>query len=219
MMRFKYPRTPHLPWSPGATSDDIHQGNLSYFTGKQVVVTEKMDGENTTIYPNYVHARSLDSRFHPSRAWVKALQAKIGYKIPQGWRICGENLYAKHSIEYRALSSYFMAFSVWNERNECLSWDYSKAFFNQLGLVTPKELYIGLWCEKTIKNMVLDTKHQEGYVVRVAEGFHFKNFAQNVSKWVRTNHVVTDKHWMHAEVVPNRLASNIPLKNKGEEDE
>ncbi|MEI8604633.1 RNA ligase family protein [Pseudoalteromonas sp. B160] len=49
MMRVKYPRTPHLPWSPGATEDDIHQGNLSCFANKQVVVTEKMDGENTTF--------------------------------------------------------------------------------------------------------------------------------------------------------------------------
>jgi hypothetical protein len=60
-MRIKYPRTPHLPWSPGATSDDIYQGNTSYFENKVVVVTEKMDGENTSIYRDFVHARSIDS--------------------------------------------------------------------------------------------------------------------------------------------------------------
>jgi hypothetical protein len=204
-MRVKYPRTPHLPWSPGATNDDIYQGNLNYFEGKRVVVTEKMDGENTTLYPDYMHARSIDGRYHPSRAWVKALQAKIGYRIPTGWRICGENLYARHSIAYDALTSYFMAFSVWNDSNECLSWEDSKQLFEQLGLVTPKELYQGLWCEHTIRNIALDTQHQEGYVVRIADSFHFDEFAQCVSKWVRTNHVVTNEHWMHAEVIPNRL--------------
>lgn len=204
-MRIKYPRTPHLPWSPGATNDDIHQGNLKIFEGKVVVVTEKMDGENTTLYPDYVHARSIDSRFHPSRAWVKAVQAKIGYRIPTGWRICGENLYAKHSIAYEDLPSYFLAFSVWNVRNECLSWEDSKVFFEKLGLLVPKELYIGLWCEKTIRNIVLDTNHQEGYVVRVADSFHFNEFAHSVAKWVRKNHVVTEQHWMHAEIVPNGL--------------
>ena len=66
-MRVKYPRTAHLPWSPGATADDIYQGKLSSFEGKYVVVTEKMDGENTTLYRDYMHARSVDSRFHPSR--------------------------------------------------------------------------------------------------------------------------------------------------------
>lgn len=204
-MRIKYPRTPHLPWSPGATNDDIHQGNLSNFEGKIVVVTEKMDGENTTLYPDYVHARSIDSRFHPSRTWVKALQADIGYRIPTGWRICGENLYAKHSIAYDELTSYFMAFSAWNDKNECLSWEDSKQLFEQLGLVTPQELYVGRWCKETIRNIALDVEHQEGYVVRIADSFNFNDFAQCVSKWVRTNHVVTDQHWMHAEVIPNGL--------------
>ncbi len=120
-MRIKYPRTPHLPWSLGATNDDVKQRDLSHFVGKQVVVTEKMDGENTTLYNDYIHARSIDSRFHPSRAWVKALQVQVGYKIPIRWRICGENLYARHSISYNNLPSYFMAFSVWNELNQCLS--------------------------------------------------------------------------------------------------
>lgn len=204
-MRVKYPRTPHLPWSPGATNDDIYQGNLRNFEGKLVVVTEKMDGENTTLYPDFVHARSVDSRFHSSRTWVKALQAEIGYKIPEGWRICGENLYARHSISYQDLSSYFMAFSAWNDSNECLNWEDSKGLFEQLGLVIPKELYLGPWCEKTIRNLELDTKQQEGYVVRVAGSFHFNDFAQCVSKWVRSSHVTTEQHWMHAEVVPNGL--------------
>ena len=204
-MRYKYPRTPHLSWSPGATDDDIQQRDMQHFAGKLVVVTEKMDGENTTFYSDYIHARSIDSRYHPSRAWVKALQGEIGYKIPAGWRICGENLYARHAIAYEALTSYFMAFSLWNSNNECLSWAESKAFFQQLGLVTPKELYRGLWCEKTIKDIQLDTRYQEGYVVRIADSFYFNDFGRCVAKWVRADHVVTDKHWMHAEVVPNGL--------------
>jgi len=204
-MRIKYPRTPHLPWSPGATNDDIYQGSTNHFKNKKVVVTEKMDGENTTIYRDFMHARSIDSRFHSSRTWVKALQAEIGYQIPEGWRICGENLYAKHAIAYETLASYFMAFSVFNNKNECLSWEESKQFFQQLGLVTPTELYVGVWCEKTIKSIVLDTKKQEGYVVRLADGFHFTEFTQSVAKWVRSNHVSTDKHWMHTEITPNGL--------------
>ncbi|KZN28994.1 hypothetical protein N480_09505 [Pseudoalteromonas luteoviolacea S2607] len=204
-MRVKYPRTPHLPWSPGATPDDLQQTHAHFFEGQQVVVTEKMDGENTTLYTDYIHARSLDSRFHPSRAWVKALQAQIGYKIPKGWRICGENLYAKHAIGYDALSSYFLAFSVWNERNESLNWHDSKVFFQQLGLSAPKELYVGPWDEQVIKSITLDTSKQEGYVVRLADSFAFEAFSQSVAKWVRRDHVTTNKHWMHTDVIPNRL--------------
>lgn len=121
LQRYKYPRTPHLSFSPGVSQDDLRLARQSIFANCQVVVTEKLDGENTTLYRDYLHARSLDSRHHPSRAWVKALQARIGHDIPKGWRICGENLYAQHAIAYQDLSSYFYLFAIWNQDNFCLS--------------------------------------------------------------------------------------------------
>lgn len=90
-MRIRYPRTPHLPWSPGAGPDDVRITGLSGLEGRAVVVTGKLDGENTTLYRDGLHARSADSGHHPSRAWVKALHGRIGDAIPAGWRVCGEN--------------------------------------------------------------------------------------------------------------------------------
>jgi len=46
--RTKYPRTPHLPWSPGRFQEDVILADSTQFMRKTVVVTEKMDGENTT---------------------------------------------------------------------------------------------------------------------------------------------------------------------------
>jgi hypothetical protein len=122
-MYVKYPRTPHLPWSPGKTNDDKLIESLVGFEGKNVTVTVKCDGENTTLYQNYLHARSLDYSSHPSRTWLKSFHANFAHNVPEGWRICGENLYAKHSIKYSNLESYFLVFSIWNEQNVCLSWD------------------------------------------------------------------------------------------------
>lgn len=73
----KYPRTYHLPWSPGLTDDDRMLPSTKVFEGKQVVVTEKMDGENTTMYRDYMHARSLEEEHHESRCWVKKFMAKF----------------------------------------------------------------------------------------------------------------------------------------------
>ena len=45
--KVKYPRSYHLPFSPGATSDDKKWTNeqaIAYTTGKDLVVTEKLDG-------------------------------------------------------------------------------------------------------------------------------------------------------------------------------
>lgn len=203
--RYKYPRTPHLPWSPGGTSDDIALDLTACFEGKSVVVTEKLDGENTTLYRDHLHARSIDSAHHPSREWIKRFHGEIGYQIPEGWRICGENLYARHSLAYDDLESYFYAFSIWNEQNYCLRWQETLEWTALLGLVTPPVLYRGDWDEKRIQDLLIDVDRVEGYVVRSADGFHYSEFAKNTAKWVRKEHVQTDEHWMFAAVIPNGL--------------
>jgi len=206
--RYKYPRTPHLPWSPGATSDDVRCVSTDIFHGKNVVVTEKMDGENTTLYNDHTHARSIDSRHHPSRDWVKRFHASIAHDIPDNWRVCGENLYAQHSIVYQQLKSYFYGFSLWNENNECLSWDDTLTWFEMLGIAAPPVLYRGPWDEAIIQSLAFDTNKVEGYVVRLEDSFAYENFSKSVAKWVRKGHVQTDQHWMFAEIVPNNLEDN-----------
>ncbi|MCJ1676729.1 AAA family ATPase [Streptomyces sp. APSN-46.1] len=210
-MRTHYPRTPHLPWSPGVGGDDVRAAaGLAGLAGREVVVTEKLDGENTTLYSDGLHARSLDSGHHPSRAWVKGLQGRIGPGIPAGWRVCGENLYARHSIPYEDLDSWFYGFSVW-DGEQCLDWDRTVRFLHGLGVPGPRVLWRGTFDERVLRGLRLDTARQEGYVVRTAAGFARADFGRCVAKWVRGGHVQTDTHWMYARVVPNGLGPRAPL--------
>lgn len=208
---FKYPRTYHLPFSAGKTDDDKSLKDCSQFEGQEVILTTKMDGENTTGYwDGYTHARSLDSDNHPSRHWVKNfLSAKL-YDLPEGWRICGENLYSKHSIYYRNLQTYFMVFSIWNERNVCLSHDVTKEWCDLLDLKMVPIWYRGIWDErlatgigKEINGMA--NNETEGFVVRLVESFDYFNFKKSIAKFVRTNHVQTNQHWMKSAIVKNEL--------------
>ncbi|MFF3321328.1 RNA ligase family protein [Streptomyces sp. NPDC002889] len=213
-MRTHYPRTPHLPWSPGATADDVRVAGLSGFLGREVVVTEKLDGENTTLYADGLHARSLDSGHHPSRAWIKALHGRIAHGIPDGWRLCGENMYARHSIAYEDLDSLFYGFSVWDGEGRCLDWDQTVAFLRGLGVPVPAVLWRGVFdrrADRALRAMKLDTERQEGYVVRTVDGFGPQEFAARMAKWVRPGHVRTDTHWMHATVVENGLGPAAAL--------
>ncbi|MGF9909723.1 RNA ligase family protein [Brevibacillus porteri] len=206
----KYPRTFHLPWSRSRTDDDKILRTVGHFEGKEVVVTEKLDGENTTLYRNHIHARSLDSKDHASRHWVKMLHGTISFHIPEGWRICGENVFALHSIYYEHLTSYFYVFSIWNENNECLSWDETVEWAELLGLETAPVLYRGIWKEENVKSCYTKQSvfggEQEGYVVRVTERFPYEDFKQSAAKFVRKNHVQTDQHWLSKPVVPNGIA-------------
>ena len=204
----KYPSTPHLPWSPGVSRDDSILKDLSHFVGKRVIASKKMDGETTTGYSNgHVHARSIDSRGGEDRAWVKSMFANIAHNMPENWRICGENLWAKHSIYYDSLPSYFMGFSIWNEDNVCLSWDDTVQYFQLLGIESVPVIYDGVWDEvffRCIHNM-LDPEKDEGFVVRLADSYHYDDFARSIAKFVREGHVQTDKHWRHQKIVPNGL--------------
>jgi hypothetical protein len=220
--RVKYPRTYHLPWSPGMKDDDRQVEDVdAMFGGKAIIVTEKMDGENTTMYRDYIHARSLEYSPHDSRDRVKALWANIAHDIPEGWRVCGENLYAEHSIHYDHLESYFYVFSIWNERNVCLSWDETKEWAALLGFPTVPVLYQGQWnpYKKDPESWLYGEwkywtqgspyeaeRGTEGYVVRLAGEFHYKDFRRSVAKYVRANHVQhKDGHWSNRRVVANEL--------------
>lgn len=204
----KYPRTHHLPWSQGVNDDDRIIASLDAFRGRRVIVTEKMDGENSSLYPDYLHARSVDGRSHPSRSWLKRFWSQICGDIPAGWRVCGENLYAKHSIHYTDLPTYFMGFSVWNEHNMCLGWDETQEWFELLGIQSVPVLYDGLFDEKLIRALWTEKQWgtSEGYVLRDAEAISYGDFRNKVGKFVRKGHVQTAKHWMQGQrIEPNGL--------------
>ena len=227
MEKHKYPRTKHLPWSRGRTDDDEILTRYDHLNNKEMVWTEKLDGENTTIYPGGIcHARSMDSKDHPSRHWVKQLAARIGGDIPEGMRVCGENPYAKHSIFYDKLPSYFLVFGIYNGDN-CLCWDVTKEWAELLGLEVVPELFratlpdipavhdqvftgvsrVGgqLWDEE--RNQPTGIPAQEGYVVRLAAGFPSSDHQSCTAKFVRPHHVTTSDHWLNQPLVQNLLHS------------
>ena len=210
----KYPKTFHLPFSESLQNDDRRMEDETCFDDKTVAVTIKMDGENTSMYRNGIHARSLDSSNHPSRSVIKAIHAQIKYDIPEGWRICGENMYARHSIHYTDLESFFYVFNVWNEKNEALSLQDTRQFCKELNLTHVKVDTILQDCNfegdkdhfRTMEMIyrTLVAQGQEGIVVRNVESFHYNDFQQNLAKAVRKNHVQTDEHWK-TTWIPNKL--------------
>lgn len=206
-MKIKHPRTPHLPWSRGVTSDDKVLKNVDHFKGKRIVVSEKMDGENTSMYRHSIHARSIDSVHHESRGWVTGLWANFSHNIPWGYRICGENMYAKHSIYYQNLQSYFYVHSVWNDSNECLSYIDTYKFITEISdkLIMVPTIHIGTFNENLLQSLYINETEQEGYVVRLEDSFKYEDFGNSVAKYVRLKHVNTDTHWMHQKVILNKL--------------
>ena len=211
----KYNRTFHLPYSPGMNRDDRMMTDTNIFQGQQVMICEKLDGENTSCYTDRVTARSLETSSHPSRNWVKNLWAQFGYNIPVGWRVCGENMFAKHAIHYskangNALDTFFYMFSIWDDKNMCLSWDETLEWAELLGLTTVPVYYYGVYDIDVIselnKKMEVNPNTVEGYVIRLAREYHYSEFRDVCGKYVRKNHVQNNHgHWSQQKIIKNEL--------------
>ncbi|MGP3699002.1 RNA ligase family protein [Rhodobacter sp. NSM] len=205
----KYGRTFHLPISPGATSDDKRMVSLEGLIVEALVITEKMDGENTTIHAGGSHARSPDSRYHPSRDWLKAFAAGVSPQMSESERIVGENLYARHSVSYDRLPSYFLGFA-WIVDEIVQPWDATLARFSELGIQPVPTLYRGAYRDGLLEEIAaaLDLDRQEGFVARDARSFPEDEIPRRMGKYVRADHVQSDIHWTKAPTVVNGLAQS-----------
>jgi hypothetical protein len=101
-----------------------------------------------------------------------------------------------------------MVFSIWDDRNRCLSWDETLIWTKLLGLETVPVLYRGMWDEKVVRRWDVEPadKQREGYVVRPAREFVFAEFRSVVGKYVRAGHTQGSHGWRRQQVRPNGLA-------------
>lgn len=217
-MSEKYFRTPHLPYSPGGTNDDKKLRSDGHFRGAEIVITEKMDGSNVCMTKDAVFARSHNGPpQHPSFDPLKALHATIKQRFCENTAYFGEWCYARHSITYKALPSYFLLFAVRIEdENRWLSWNEVLDLAQYAGFSTVPVL----WQGKLTRNLEAIVEDQlrlnpqgkceaepelEGIVVRSVVGWEAPSTEHHIAKWVRANHVQTDVHWKRQEIIRNGL--------------
>ena len=216
-MSAKYPRSLHLPWSPGGTSDDKRMADVSSLLDVPLVITEKCDGSNLTYTRTAVFSRSHSGPpGHPSFDLAKATHARIAHELSLGLSLFCEYCYAVHSITYDALPDYSLVFGARDDREgRWWDWDMVVAQAADLGLPTVPELYRGqVSTVRELEALTLSLAAQpsvfggprEGVVVRHAGEFRDADFQRSLAKWVRSDHVTTDEHWMHQNIRPQRLA-------------
>lgn len=217
-MSDKYPRTFHLPFSPGATNDDKIAKNVDFLLNTPLILLEKIDGSNLSINKDNVFARTHSGPpKHYSFNFAKSIHASIKHKLVDGLDYFGEYCYAKHSIAYSELPGYFLLFGIRayiDGNGWWKSWGSVKSFAKTLDIPTVPELEkIQVSSAKELQKAV--EKHmnepsvcggeREGIVVRLAEAFSVREFSKANLKYVRQNHVQTSEHWMNQEIIPNKL--------------
>lgn len=205
----KYPRTYHLPFSESLQNDDrkVEDDWWDYLKDKELVLTEKLDGENNSISKYGVFARSHAAP--TTSPWSRNMWQQGGTYdqvkdyLSEDELIYGENLYGIHSIEYDKLPTYFHIFGMRNNER-WYSWDEVKDISLIVNIPKVPELERRTFSSpEELKERILYWMMQgsrygdtiEGVVVRNSESFSLEDFKWNVVKYVRKNHVQTNEFW------------------------
>lgn len=150
----KYCRSLHAHISLGTTSDDrfMPNGYVKSFADKEeLILTEKLDGQNNCFSKRGVFARSHTAPTqHP---WDKPIRERweLIKNDLNDLEIFGENMYGIHSIAYKNLESYFYVFAI-REGNRWLSWEEVKFYSNMLDFPVVPEISIKHKLQEFIKN-------------------------------------------------------------------
>lgn len=216
----KYNRTFHMPWSLGCTNDDKIAKSVNNLINTNIIITEKIDGSNTSLENKGCFARTHSGPpTHASFDGLKALHASIKWKIPNNLQLFGEWCFALHSIVYQELPDYFLLFNIRNiSTNSWLSWEEVELWAMELELHTVPVLFKGTInsekeFKKIVENLMVEPSVcggiREGVVARVEREFLDEDFPFNVMKCVRKNHVQTSEHWKNQEIIKNKLKTDI----------
>jgi RNA ligase len=176
----EYPRTLHLPDSPGAPAGRI-QPDLSWLDG-ELVVTEKLDGSFLVF--------TRDAALGGAPAPAQALWAMTAHRIPDDWWVCGESMWVRRRIAYTDLPGVFIVFGIWDETGTLLGWDDTVDWAERLELPVVPVLYRGASISeaRAAWSAQRDPAGSEGFVVRSAGRIPAAEFDHKLLQWVRPDH-------------------------------
>ena len=222
---FRFPHTPHLAWlGPGKPRDDkvLSPRQVGELLESDVVVEEKVDGANLgfSVDPDgrllgqnrgsYLELDAPQGQWKPLKRWLSTRRHALIDALGSQLMLFGEWCYAVHSVHYRHLPDWFLAFDVY-DRSTGAFWsvDRRNALAATLGIVTVPEFSRGRHSVETLKRLLGTSRVTDGppeglYIRREANGL-----LQSRAKLVRAEFVqaITD-HWSKRQLVENHVAQD-----------
>jgi ATP-dependent RNA circularization protein (DNA/RNA ligase family) len=208
-MSCKYPKTPHLYFSPCINDDDVQLDpkTCSQFVNREIIITEKLDGGNCQLHQGKVYARTNSKEAtHASFSAIKQIYSQFSFLVEDNLSLFGENMFGIHSIEYSDLESYFYLFGVFdNDTKKWASWDKILEYAKEYDIPHVPVLFEGKfnsldeiknWMTERMKSKsTISQTGPEGFVLRIREEYDDGDFEKSCAKYVRNNHIQTDETW------------------------
>jgi hypothetical protein len=235
----KYPRTPHLFGSKG-TDDDKHLGQKeseAFIADPSLIVEEKLDGTNVGIHFNSRGRMVLQCRgheitegMHPQydlfKQWTSVKRSVLEALLGTHFILYGEWLYARHSLQYRALTHYFYEFDIYDkDAGAFLDLELRLRMLQGTGITTVPVLHRGKATAEQLRALIGVSAFQSefenpltGRTDNLMEGVYVRTEAAGRvtgrGKMVRPEFIEKVKqseHWQHQVMVPNELATGVDI--------
>jgi len=221
----KFPRTKHIANLGSATRDDLlmTQAESSSFLNKEIYVEEKIDGANMGISINkdgkilvqnrshYVTTQS-GPQFKPLDKWIATHYTELWEILePEVHILYGEWLYMKHSIKYNRLEDWFMAFDIFDKKeNKFYSRDrVEKILENTTIKLIPVIIKTSFKKIDEIKALVnTPSRYADGKVEGVYCRICNDDYLINRGKIVRTDFISGNVHWSKGIIEPNEIIND-----------
>lgn len=201
-MFIKYPRIAHIPGSHSAKGDKV----LSRIPSGVFRVFEKIDGASLGVsFKNgkiqlqnrggYLDNKRPHEQWDAAKNWAYENYDSFS-QLKDGEIIFGEWLYARHSVKYTTLPSYFLGYDV-----------YLNGFYREFSAVKNRLEELGLTMTPQIAVSAIDeiVPHSALYG-EWYEGFIYRDIADysQVYKWVRKEFSAgITGHWFNRKVEVN----------------
>lgn len=224
---FRFPHTPHLAWlGPSRPREDkvLDAAEARAFLSDDVLVEEKVDGANLGFSVSDTGALCAQNRGHyvdldvptgqwkPLKRWLSTRASALSNALAPHLVLFGEWCYAVHSVHYRRLPDWFLAFDVYDRsRNEFWSVERRNELARALDVAVVPELGRGRFDLAQLQQLLgqsqLTDGPAEGLYVRREQGGHLALRAKLVrAEFVQ--HMNVGEHWSKRQLETNEVLRN-----------
>lgn len=207
-----YPRTPYLEAPPALSDAWVVPDPGSWFR-RRVVVEEKLDGANVTLWLDRDHrprgagrsgptGRDRAGQFGRLRAWIAENDLRVRCLLGTDRLVFGEWLWLTHSVPYDRLPDYFVVLDVTSGEGWCPISERDE-FAKAANLPVPPRLFEGVLGNRGALTALVTTSQ---YGSKLAEGVVLRDTQTGERcKWVSPTFVqADDSSWNNGHGV-NRL--------------
>lgn len=220
-MFFKFPSTPYIDVENNVnirTDKVLSKEEVRIFLAHEIYVEEKIDGANLGISFNdkgecllqnrgdYLYS-PLDGQWALLINWLDIHEDDIFENLTNEYILFGEWCYATHSIKYEALPDWFVAFDIFDKKeNKFFSVQRRDEMLERMNVQKVPMLGRGKYSLDQLMQFMGKSKYGnglgEGIYLRQDDGDYLKNRAKIVRNGFKQK---IERHWTKEKMCHNQI--------------